>query len=322
MTSTHYSALIQGNLQAISIVSNHWEQSMRFYREALGYQLLDEGWLSLAQKKAFGNHLGHYAILGYEEGSVVRLLELEDKRALPNRFLARPWDNGLAVFEAGTPDIERAYWKVLRTRFGATTVPVEFEAEGPEPLGKVAMKSTGFIGPVGEQVFVTQILHRKGGQSLLQESSVKGINTPLNVVISMKNREPIEQFWEKILGIHPVNDLPLRQPEAAMIMGGPADMGFDMLLMGHGTERIGLEQHVYGTYHPDYSYEIFPCTFEKTGLASAAWRCPDLGEAEKRFQENGYQIISRVALPLRSKRETPAVVVVGPLGEIIELVES
>lgn len=61
----------------------------------------------------------------------------------------------------------------------------------------------------------------------------------------MKDCSPIENFWQPVLGISPVNDLPLKQPLVAKIMAGPPDMGFDMLLMGHGTHRIGMEQHVY-----------------------------------------------------------------------------
>lgn len=313
--------MIKGALQAVSILTNTWQQSMRFYREGLGYQLLADGELSQIQKEIFGKHLSKFALLGHKEGSVVRLIESSLSNALPLRYNCRPWDNGLAVFEAGTPDIERAYYKLLRARFGATTYPIEFAAEGPEPLGYVVMKSAGFIGPAGEQIFVTQIVRRKGGESLLKESAVDGINTPANVVISMKDRSPIDQFWDKLMGIHPVNDLYLKQKEAAIIMGGPLDMGFDMLLMGQGKERIGMEQHVYGPYNPNFTYPVIPCSFEKTGLVSACWQGTDLKEAEKRISEAGFRILSTTGLPLRHLSEPKSLVFVGPLGEIIELVE-
>jgi hypothetical protein len=315
-------SLINSPLQAVSIVTNCWTQSMRFYQNGLGYNLLDKGYLTDNQRLSFGQQLNKYALLGHQTGSVVRLIETTDSEAIPNRLGARPWDLGMAVFEAGTPDIDRAYYKLLRARFGAIAIPVEFDAEGPEPLGYVVMKSTAFIGPAGEQIFVTQIVRRRGGVSLLQESAIDGINTPGNVVISMQNRQAIEQFWQPILGISPVNDLPLIQPEAATIMGGPADMGFDMLLMGYGTERIGLEQHIYASHNPTYDYQLFPCTFEKTGLASATWLCDDLAEAEKQLNIHQVEIISRVGLPIRKRAEPKAMVIRGPLGEIIELIEK
>lgn len=313
-------ALLTGSLQAVSVVTNCRAQSIRFYVQALGYQIQQEGVLNAVQQKAFGRHLGRYTLLGHQEGSLVRLIETSLADALPNRLQARPWDLGMAVIEAGTPDIYKAYYRVLRNRFGAISEPAEFDAEGPEPLGMVVMKSAAFIGPSGEQLFVTQIVRRKGGVSLLKESAVEGINAPANVVISMKDRGPIENFWQPVLGISPVNDLPLKQPLAAKIMAGPPDMGFDMLLMGHGTHRIGMEQHVYAPHNPAYDYQVFPCSFEKTGIASACWQSSDLEMAAQKIAAAGYTIISRVGLPIRNEEAPEAVVFRGPLGEIIELV--
>jgi hypothetical protein len=313
---------ITGALQAISIVTNTWERSMSFYLDGLGYQIISEGELSKAQKKVFGENLGRYVLLGHQEGSVVRLIELNDPNAKPNRVGARPWDCGMAVFEAGTPNVERAYEKLIRNRFGVLALPTEFDCEGPEPLGYVLMKSTAFIGPSGEQIFVTQIVGRKGGVSLLKESSVDGINTPANCVISIQNRKIQKEFWGDILGIFPVNDLPLKQAGAAAIMGGPADMGFDMCLMGHDMERIGLEQHVYEEHNPTYDFKIFPCDFAKTGLASAAWYGQNLEELKGKLLANGFEIMANIGLPIRNNSEPEALVFRGPYGEIIELLET
>ena len=310
---------ITGALQAISIVTNTWERSLQFYHDGLGYQILSEGQLSKAQKEVFGNNLGKYVLLGHQEGSVVRLIELNDKNALPNRIGARPWDCGMAVFEAGTPNVERAYEKLIRNRFGALALPTEFDCEGPEPLGYILMKSTAFIGPSGEQIFVTQIMGRKGGVSLLKESAIDGINTPANCVLSIQNRKIQKDFWGDILGIFPVNDLPLKQAGAASIMGGPPDMGFDMCLMGHGMERVGMEQHVYEEHNPHYYYKIFPCDFSKTGLASAAWQGANLVELRTKLENNNFEIISEIGLPVRNNSAPKALVFRGPYGEIIEL---
>jgi hypothetical protein len=322
-------AHIQGTLQALSIVTNTWQQSLRFYTEGLGYNLLDEGELSKNQKKQFGKKLKRYVLLGHtvEEGnpetigreSVVRLIETTDRLAQPNRIGARPWDNGMCVFEAGTPDVERAYFKVLRARFGAICPPSEFDCEAPDPLGYVLMRSTAFIGPSGEQVFVTQIVNRRGGTSLLKEKAVDGINVPANVVISLKNREQ-QAFYKRVLGIYPINDLPLKQPLAAAIMAGPSDMGFDMCLMGNDTERIGMEQHLYAQYNPLYDYKTYPCSFEKTGLASAAWLGKDLAVLKPILIKEKCRIIGDSSLPIRGNAEPDALVFEGIVGEILELI--
>ncbi len=309
---------ITGALQAVSVVTNAWHQSLRFYADGLGYNLLEKGELTDHQKNTFGQHLSRYALLGHPEGSVVRLLETTNARATPNRIGARPWDNGLAVIEAGTPDVDAAYWKVLRARFGAIAPPTEFDCEGPEPLGYILMRSTAFIGPAGEQLFVTQIVNRKGGVSLLKEKSVDGINAPANVVISLATREQ-QQLYAQVLGLVPVNDLTLKQAGAAGIMGGPPDMGFEMCLMGAGLNRVGLEQHVYSTQHPDYDYQTYPCDFSKTGIASACWQGADLAILKPKLQQNGWEIISETGLPIRNNPEPKSLVFRGLVGEILEL---
>jgi hypothetical protein len=309
---------ITGALHAVSVVTNCWNQSLRFYIDGLGYGLLEEGQLSDSQKNTFGKHLSRYALLGHAEGSVLRLIETTNTQATPNRIGARPWDNGLAVIEAGTPDVEAAYWKVLRARFGAIAPPTEFDCEGPEPLGYILMRSTAFIGPAGEQLFVTQIVGRKGGVSLLKEKSVDGINSPANAVISLATREQ-QQKYAEILGLVPVNDLTLKQAGAASIMGGPADMGFEMCLMGAGMDRIGMEQHVYSTQHPDYDYQTYSCDFAKTGIASACWQGADLETLRPKLQQNNWPILSEVGLPVRNNPQPKALVFRGLVGEILEL---
>ena len=316
MTSTK--PHIVGALRAISVVTNTWAQSIRFYTDGLGYQILEEGQLSEAQKNVFGSHLGRYVLLGHDEGSVVRLLETTDAAATPNRVGANPWDNGLCVIEAGTPDVDKAYWRVLRARFGAIAPPTEFDCEGPEPLGYIVMKSTAFMGPAGEQIFVTQIVRRKGGVSLLKEGAVAGINAPANAVISLATRAQ-QQLYQEVLGISPVNDLTLKQPGAAIIMGGPPDMGFEMCLMGSDLDRIGMEQHVYATQHPDYQYQTFPCDFSKTGVASATWQGQNLDELRPKLQAANWPVLGDVGLPVRGNSAPKAVVFRGVVGEILEL---
>ncbi len=314
-------SLISSPLQAVTIITNSWNQSLRFYTDGLAYSLLTEGELTPSQKKAFGKKLGKYALLGYKEGAIVRLIELKDRLALPNRLNANPWDTGMCVLEAGTPDVMSFYRKMLSMRFGAISQPLQFSAKGEEPLGEVEMKSVAFFAPSGEQIFVTEIVRRLGGISLLKDKAIQGVNVPANVVISMQDRNAMQAFWTELLGISPVNDLPLHQAEVPIIMGGIAGMGFDMCLMGYGKERIGLEQHVYGKYNPLYTFKNFPCHFSLTGLACATWQTSDIQLVKKKSIEANFPLISEIGLPIRHQTEPEAIVLRGSLGEIIELVK-
>ncbi|WP_428662617.1 VOC family protein [Runella sp.] len=300
---------IVGALQAVSVITNSWAQSIRFYTEALGYRIIERGELTHIQKNTFGRHLGKYALLGYDEGSVVRLIETSNIGALPNRIGAHPWDNGLAVMEACTADVERAYWKVLRARFGAIASPGEFDFESFGNQTNSAVKSVAFIGPSGEQLFVTET------NDCVERC--EGINAPSTAVISVTTHE-LQSMYAEVLGSVPINDFRIRPLGKTTLLGAPAEAGFEMCLMGYDTHSVGLEQHIYSDYAGD-TFQTYPCDFLKTGVASACWQGQDLSMLRYKLQEANWEILSEVGLPIRGNPEPEAVVFQGPVGEILEL---
>ncbi len=314
-SSSHFS----GTALAATIITNTWQQSLRFYTDALGYQIVDEGKLSPQQKEAYGEHLHDYALLGQDKGSVIRLIHSDQVDAKPNRIQARPWDPGLCVMEIGVADVEAVYQSVIRNRFGILAPPTTFSVEGPEPLGYVEMKALAIMAPAGEQLFLTQITDRRGGIPLWEQR--RDINVfPLgNVVLSMEDRST-QKFYEEVFGLYPENDLLLRQDEAAFIMGGPQGMGFDMCLMGNGNYKSGMEQHIYKPHNPGFDFKIYPCDFTKTGLASACWKGVNMGELKEKITDAGGEVIAAIGLPIRGNREPQAIVYRGLVGEVIELV--
>jgi len=313
--TSHFS----GTALAATVITNCWGQSLRFYTDALGYQIVDEGELSGAQKKVFGNHLGKYVLLGQDRGSVVRLIESNLKDALPNRLQARPWDPGMCVMEIGVADVESVYLSVIRNRFGVLAPPVKFSVTGPEPLGFVEMYPVAILAPAGEQLFLTQITKREGGIPLWEQR--KDINVfPLgNVVLSMEDRST-QKFYADVFNLYPETDLVLKQDDAAFIMGGPPGMAFDMCLMGNGNYKSGMEQHIYKEHNPDVDFNVFPCDFTKTGLASACWQGHDIDGLADKITAHGGEIVSDVLLPIRGNSAPVGIVYRGLVGEIVELV--
>jgi len=314
-TQSHFS----GTALAASVITNTWEQSLRFYTEALGYQIVDSGKLSPAQQQSYGSHLSKYVLLGQDKGAVIRLIHSDKLEALPNRLQARPWDPGLCVMEIGVADVDAVYRSVIRNRFGILAPPTTFSVEGPEPLGYVEMRALAIMAPAGEQLFLTQITDRRGGTPLWEQR--KDINVfPLgNVVISMEDRSA-QRFYGDVFGLYPENDLLLREDKAAFIMGGPSGMGFDMCLMGNGQYKSGMEQHIYKDHNPTFTFDEFPCDFTKTGLASACWQGVDTSHLADKIRAAGGKIISEIGLPIRENTEPQAIVYQGLVGEIIELV--
>ncbi len=313
--------MITGQLQAATVVTNCWEQSSRLYQTVFGYDLLEEGQLSAAQKAGLTPKLGRYSLWGYNSGAVVRLVELNDSTARPGRDGARAFDPGMAIIETGTTEVQATYERAIRARFGVISLPKDYRFEGPEPLGKAVFRSFALFGPAGEQYFITQVMQRSGGESHLMRQGMQGVNAPGNVDFGLADRQPVTEFWTAIMGLVPVTDLYANQPDVAEIMGGPPGMSFDMLLMGFEKERVGLELDIYKPYHPDYDYQTYPTSFEKTGLAMATYPVADISSLAQAVERAGYEIVSRVGLPLRGRAAPSAIIVRGPVGELIELVE-
>ncbi len=83
-----------------------------------------------------------------------------------------------------------------------------------------------------------------------------------------------------------------------------------------------MEFHIYGPHHPEYRYRTCPTSFDKTGLAAASWPTTNLEETSRRLKAAGVQILGEAGLPLRNNSEPVALVIRGPLGEIIELIQQ
>lgn len=319
MTNIKGTSHFSGTSLAATVVTNSWFQSLRFYQDALAYKQIDSGTLTAEQQKTFGDHLTNYVLLGQDRGPVVRLLNSTLQEAEPNRVMARPWDPGLCVMEIGVADVDAIYTSIIRNRFGILAPPTTFSVKGPEPLGFVEMRAVAVLGPAGEQLFMTQIMHRDGGTPLWEQR--KDINVfPLgNIVLSMKDRQA-QQFYADVFHLYPETDLVLKQKEAAFIMGGPADMGFGMCLMGNGMYKSGMEQHIYQEHNPSYDFNAYPCEFKKTGLASACWQGLNLEGMEDKIRKHGGEILSSTLLPIRGNSSPEGIVFRGLVGEIIELV--
>ncbi len=321
MDSIKSSSIFQGTALAATILSNTWDQSIRFYKDTLGYSIVGEGELSAAQNNQFGQSLKRYCLFGQDRGAVIRLIELADHKAVPNRLHANPWDPGLAVMEVGVADVDKLYHTIIRNRFGILAPPTTFSVKGPEPLGFVEMRALAVLGPSGEQIFFTQITQREGGTPLWEQR--RDINVfPLgNIVLSMKDRNP-QQFYKDVFQLMPSIDLVLKQKEAAFIMGGPQEMAFDMCLMGNGHYKSGMEQHVYGPHNPEYTFNTFPVDFSKTGLASACWGVHSTENLEESIRSNGGEVLGQTLLPIRDMPTPSGVVFRGKVGEVIELVQK
>ena len=307
-----------GTTIAVSIVTASRDASLRFYIDILGYQLIRSSPITKQQKDVYGQSLSECILIGHDKGSIIRLLVTQDQDATPNRIGASPLDTGLCVLEAGSPDVDKIYKRLIENRCGVISRPKLFSVEGPEPLGFMVMKAVGVFGPSGEQLFITQITEREGGTPLWGLRDDIDVFPPGNIVLSLKTREQ-QAFYKEAFGISPSIDLLLDQPEAVELMGGPTGMSFRMCLMGSGMYKTGMEQHVYGPLNPNHKFKKYPSDFSKTGLASACWKGQNLEDVEATIIKCGGEVISDVLLPLRDNDTPSGVIFRGKAGEIVEL---
>ena len=295
---------MMGKLQAVTVVTNSWVQSIRFYTEALGYFLLERGELTLVQKEIFGRHLGKYALLGHEDGAVIRLIETSHAGALPNRIGAHPWDSGLACIETTTTDLEKAYWKVLRARFGAIVSPSE--------IGARSNRQATFIGPSGEQLIVSEKKQKLPFNSSFLRR--EGVEAPFNTLVALPSKEHIK-LYDQVLGFAPATHFnPSFVPELV------------------NSEANVMDEEYSGSYSTAHAfsldpvcvsstqYQSFPCDFFKTGIASACWKGTYTDDLSLKLQEVGWNILSEVGLPVRHNPEPAALVFRGVVGEILEII--
>lgn len=296
---------IVGALQAATVITNSWAQSIRFYTEALGYRIIERGELTHIQKSTFGRHLGKFALLGYDEGAVVRLIETGNSGALPNRIGAHLWDNGLSVMEACTADVERAYWKVLRARFGAISHLGEFDFEAFGNQADSTAKSVAFIGPSGEQLIVNQLRDCVEG--------CEGINAPTAAIISVP-KQTLQSTYYEVLGAVSYTIFRANGQGAET----PSNAVSEQSMMSYEQLYNHPEQPVFSEYARD-DVPAYPCDFMKTGVASACWQGQDPGMLRFKLREANWKILSEVGLPIRDNPEPEAVVFQGPVGEILEL---
>lgn len=300
---------IVGALQAVTVITNCWAQSIRFYTEALGYRIIERGDLTHNQKNTFGRHLIKFALLGYDEGAVIRLIETGNMGAFPNRIGAHPWDSGLSVMEACTADVETAYRKVLRARFGAISHLDEFDFEAFGNQDNNSIKSVAFIGPSGEQLIVKQANDYVEG--------CNGINAPATAVISVPTHE-LRATYSDVLGWASINDFRVNPRSRFNQIDTPSNPGVEMTMMSHEQLITVQEQLVFSEYGRD-NFQTYPCDFMKTGVASACWQGQDLAMLRFKLEEANWTILSEVGLPVRGNPEPEALVFRGPVGEILEV---
>lgn len=313
---TTRAARVVGRIHAVTVVTPDIDAAVRFYRQGLGYEQLGHGVLGddvrFEGKPLIGRRWAVMNAPSATEGAV-RLLEAP-REAVPNRPRpdARPWDPGLAVLEVYARDPHESFQRLEAA--GATTLspPLPYRFVDAGPFGTIEVTSYAAFGPAGEQLFVT----RATGGSRPRPTLTELHSGVFNVVLPTLDRRPVVRFYELLLGIGPVVELPIRQETVNQILGVPHDTRFEMLLLGPPGEATGIEVEEFDLAHG----RMYPTSLRRTGLAMFTLRVADLAECRARCDAYRIARIGDGALPMPGRERGAGMIVRGALGELVELI--
>lgn len=306
---------LDAKMVACSTVTPDYQASIRFYRDLLGFALVEQGRLPSNASTAPGaTKLGQrYALLaaaGSTRGAHVRILEAP-VAAKPNRPRPRSriFDPGLAVMECGAEDIAESYRILKNAGVPMISSPRYYFFRATSMGFDLDVMSYSPFGPAGEQLFVTSNI-----RSDRPRWTLPGLHqNVVAVMISSLDQRPVEEFYLKALGLKRVNQMDSFQRNTNELMGGPADNYFLWGFLGKDV-RIELEEH------RQPNGVIYPTSLDRTGLAMFTLSVNDLSRCRAMCREAGIAPVGEGALPLPGRARPAGFTLRGAVGELIEIV--
>ncbi len=309
-----------------TIVTPDIDGSLRFYREVMGYEVIDRGALGSGISTIAGVGEGGrpYALLRHtefmpKEHGVIRLLAAP-RDALPNR--PRPEasivDPGLAMLECHPADAEDSYKRMVKQGVKTISPPKYYyfnDAQLPSDSGN----SFSVFGPAGEQI----LLNCPNVPNTVDQKlpvDYKGVNGPLSQhTLIVWDRWPVLGFYGRALGLKQAADdlVPfdrlLAQETVDNAVGAPPGTYYRQIGLG------GNELWEYRQKHPKPA-PPWPTALDRTGLAMVTYIVDDLAAVRGLLGRNGIEISGRGGFPTPENKTRDAIYIRGPVGELLEVV--
>jgi catechol 2,3-dioxygenase-like lactoylglutathione lyase family enzyme len=317
-------------LSIVTVVTPDMGASIHFYRDLLGYELLQTGVLgdgisTLAGIDPAGRD---YALLrqrGDAGGPAIRLLE-SPAGAPANRPCesATILDDGLAGIDLLTPDDGAAYNALSAAGVEILSFPQFYRLKGPKigpgPEARIdtldmELKLFTAIGPAGELLFINRGL-AQGGLLWPVWDEPGSLYSGGHCILTCRDRWPLFAFYSQIFGIAPGSDRFMQQDPLNIAIGAPTGTYFRY---GHLAEGIGLEWREFRSVEPT-SAPPCPSDIARTGLAMMTVSVRDLGRVRANVKQAGAPFLGEGALPAVGALNPEGFHIRGPLGELIEVV--
>jgi catechol 2,3-dioxygenase-like lactoylglutathione lyase family enzyme len=305
--------LITGSLVATVVVPDQGA-SEAAYREILGFERAGAHPLTAA-------HAGLWGVPSFPEGAEAVLLRAPGSargwlRLLPGAegpteepFGARGW----FALESVVRDVDALYERLRGSAFRPIDSPRDWDITH---LGSVLARSLTTRGPAGEGMFFSQILTQPEGRTL--ESGGLGVGPIFNAALSTDDLAAARRLYGETLGMEPVVQGVLKDPDVNELLEFPADTAFRLCMMrGSGGGNIELHEYPSNISRARGA----PPGRLPAGVALFTLSTDDTAGACARVEEAGYEVLGEAS----GLREFPydggeAFTVRGPFGERLEIV--
>jgi hypothetical protein len=306
---------LNAKIVAFTTVAPDVDVSIRFYRDVMGFTLIDEGRLAAPVSTApgagkAGRRYAHLAVPNGNRGATVRILEAPSgAKPIRPRGQAQTWDPGLMCMEGGTADPAESYHVLRSAGTPVISSPRYYPFRGAgrslDPMSYSA------FGPGGEQMFITANISNER-----PEWKEPGLHTaPSNAAIVSLDQRPVDEFYFKALGLRRTTLMACQQRNCNELIGAPPDANFLWGNLGAGVSIEVWEFRVaQGT--------VYPTSLDATGLAMFTVRVDNLDECLKMWRDAGIKPVGEGAFPLPGNRRPRGYTLRGAVGELVEVIQA
>jgi len=304
---------LKAKITVFTVVSQDLDASIHFYRDVMGFPILEDASLPVGRSTAPGaKRLGSRYILfqvpNSKRGASIRVVQAPaGAEAIRPRPGARTWDPGLLCMEGGTRDPAESYHALASAGVPTISPPRYYPYRG---IGfDVDPMSYAPFGPSGEQLFITASISNSR-----PEWTEPGLHTvPSNVAIVSLDQRPVDEFYFRALGLRRTNQMVSQQRNCNELIGAPRDANF---LWGNVGSGVSIEvwefQVAEGT--------VYPTALDRTGFAMITIRVNDLAGCRARCRAAGIQPVGEGALPVPGQPAPEGFTLRGAVGELVEVV--
>ena len=307
---------LEAKITTFTTVSPDVDASIEFYRDVIGMTVMSDDSLPIGLTTApgIGRRKRRHVLLGKAESSysaAVRVLEAPPGADAIRPRPAAPNDPGLMIMEGGTRDPAESYHALASAGTPMLSPPRYYYFRNTMWGRDVDVMSYSPFGPGGEQMFITANI-----RSDRPEPSSPGLHNGFaNAAIVSLDQRPVNEFFEKALGLKRTSQMECYQKNCNQLIGLPDDGYF---LWGNVGTGVSIEVWEVKAE----SGTVYPCSLGKTGLAMLTMRVNDLGKCRAMCADAGIEPVGEGALPNLQNERPDGFTLRGAVGELFEIVQA